>query len=84
MTLMLSLSAKAEANLRQRAAAEGKDLTAYATEILERAAAKAALDETLEPVRADFAASGMSDDQIMDLGRRELESLRRERKANQP
>ena len=84
MTLSFSLSASAEANLRQRAAAEGKDLTTYAIQILEQAAAKPTLDEILEPVRADFAASGLSDDQIMNLGRRELEALRRERKASQP
>jgi len=82
MTLSVSISTEAEAKLRQRAAAEGKEPTAYASQILEEAITSPTLDELLTSVRADFAASGMSERDIMDLGREELNALRRDRKAD--
>jgi hypothetical protein len=65
MTLTLSLSAEAEAKLRQRAAAEGADPAAYASKLLEQAVTKPSLDELLAPLRREFAASGASDEQLV-------------------
>jgi hypothetical protein len=41
MTIMISVSPKAEAALKERAAASGKELDVYASELLERAAVEA-------------------------------------------
>jgi hypothetical protein len=82
MTVMVSISGDAEARLRERAAANGQDVEDYASQLLERAVSQPTLDELLEPVRADFAASGMTEDQIKEFGRNLLEVVRSDRKAN--
>jgi hypothetical protein len=74
MTLSIFLSPQAEANLRQRAAAEGKDPTAYASELVENAVTKPTLDEILAPFRKQVSESGMSDRQLDEF----YENLRNE------
>jgi hypothetical protein len=64
MTLSISLTPEAEAKLKQRAAAEGKDPTAYATELVENAVTRPTLDEILAPFRKQVAESGISDEQL--------------------
>ena len=66
MTLTLSISPQAEAKLRQRAAAEGADPAAYASKLLEQAVTKPSLDVILAPLRAEFAASGTTDEQLVE------------------
>ena len=39
------------------------------------------IEEILAPVRSEFANSGLTDDEIMNLGRNELAALRNEKKA---
>jgi hypothetical protein len=81
MLLTIPISPDAEAKLRERAAASGRGVADYAAKLLEDAVSQPTMDDILEPVRADFAKSGMTEEQIMELGRRELETLRSERKA---
>ena len=54
---------------RVAAAASGRSggagYGAYVTQLVERAADKRSLDEVLEPLRAKFAASGVSDDELV-------------------
>jgi len=59
--LSLSISSTAEARLRERAAASGQLLDAYAAAVLERAATTPSLDEILAPVRRQVAEATMSD-----------------------
>ena len=66
MTLAISLSAETEAKLRARAAAEGKDPAAYASNVLEQAFNRPSLDELLAPLRQEFAASGVSDEELVE------------------
>ena len=66
MTLKIKISGEAEARLKERAAAHGKDPTAYAAEIVEEAVAKPSLDEVLAPLRREFEESGMSDEQLLE------------------
>jgi len=51
MTLSIALSPQIEAKLKERAAAKGKDPTAYAAELVEEAVTKPSLDEILAPFR---------------------------------
>jgi hypothetical protein len=67
MTFSISISAQAEARLKERAAAEGKDPIAYAAELVEDAVTKPTIDEILAPFRQQVAESGMSDRQLDDL-----------------
>ena len=64
MTLSVSLSAEAEARLRERAAASGQPLDVYASRVLEAAATAPSIDELLAPARRQIADSGMTDAQL--------------------
>ena len=66
MKLTLSLSAEAEARLRQRAAAEGADPAVYASKLIEQAVTRPSLEELLAPLGQEFAASGASDEQLVE------------------
>ena len=81
IALKLRLSKQTQDKLAQQAARTGRDVSDVASDLLEQAVNSPSLDEILAPIHADFASSGMSEDQIMELGRNELEALRRERKA---
>jgi len=65
MTLIVPLSPQVEARLRQRAAAEGKDPGVFASKLLEQAVARSSLDELLAPLREQFAASGTTDEELV-------------------
>jgi hypothetical protein len=64
MPLSISLSSEAEIKLKKRAAAEGKDPTTYASELVERAVSTPCIDEILAPFRKQVAQSGMSDEKL--------------------
>ncbi len=66
-TINLSLSSAVEAKLREKAALSGQPFDAYATAVLERAAAALAIDEILAPVRRQVAASGLADGELDSL-----------------
>ena len=65
MSLVVSVSPQVEARLRQQAAVEGKDPGAYASKLLEQAVGRSALDELLARLRAQFAASGTTDEELV-------------------
>jgi len=81
MTLSLSVGPEVEARLRERANAVGEPVDVYASKVFAEAISDPTIDEILAPVRAEFAKTGMSEQEIMDLGRRELDGLRVEKKA---
>jgi hypothetical protein len=64
MTLSISISDQAEAKLKERAAAEGKEPTAYAAELIEDVVMKPRMEEMLAPLRKQVAESGMTDAQL--------------------
>jgi hypothetical protein len=76
MTLSVSLSPKAEAKLKKRAAAVGKDPTSYASDLLEQAVTRPSLQELLALSQADFAKTGKTKQQIMQMGRRVVDRVR--------
>jgi hypothetical protein len=76
MVLSISLSPVAEAKLKERAVAEGKDPSAYAADLLEKAVTRPSLEELLTPSQAEFARTGKTKDQVMEIGRRAVERVR--------
>lgn len=83
MTLQIDLRPDLEAKLRARAAAEGKDLSAFAQEVLEKTAyGDDTLAEILGPIRRDIQQSGMSDAELDSLIEQAIEGSRRDRKLN--
>jgi hypothetical protein len=81
MNVMISLPDDVAEKLEQRAADVGQSVPAYASQLVAASITKPTLDEILGPVRADFAKSGMSDDELLNFLRGELDGHRRERKA---
>ncbi|HEV8292517.1 MAG TPA: hypothetical protein VGP94_11370 [Tepidisphaeraceae bacterium] len=66
MRLNINISSKAEKNLKKRAAAHGKELAAYASQIVEEVATKPTLEELLKPLRKEFESSGASEEQLVE------------------
>lgn len=81
MDLTVSLSPAIESRLMERAASSGKAPGEYVADLVQRDLSRPSLDEILDPVRQDFADSGITERQIMELGRRELDALRSERQG---
>jgi hypothetical protein len=66
MTLVVSIPPQIEAKLRRQAAAQGKDPGAYASTLLEQAIGHSSLDELLSPLRAQVAATGTTDEELVE------------------
>lgn len=66
MTINLKLSHEEEIALRRKARAAGIDVAAYALRVLRSNAKRPTLDEVLAPVRANFKASGLTDEQVAE------------------
>ena len=81
MTISISISAKAEAKLRQRAAESGRDIAALVSDLIEQAITRPSVDELLAPFRRQVAESGMSDEELDEFHRDLLQKVRQEKKA---
>jgi hypothetical protein len=66
MTIAVALTADTEAKLAAKAKSIGLDTQTYAACVLQEAAIRPPLDQTLEPIRKKFAASGMTEDQAAE------------------
>jgi hypothetical protein len=69
MDMMISIPDDVAAKLRERAFASGQALPTYTSKLVEQAVRSPTLDELLAPVQADFARSGMTEDELLDFGR---------------
>jgi tRNA C32,U32 (ribose-2'-O)-methylase TrmJ len=79
MAMKLRLSKQASEKLLLRATESGRDVADVASDLIEQAVTRPTLEELLAPVQAEFAKTGMSEEEIMELGRREPEALRKEK-----
>ena len=79
MDMMISIPDQVAEKLRERASASGQALGAYTSKIVEQAVQGPTLEELLAPVQADFARSGMTDGELLDLGRNLLDKARAEK-----
>jgi hypothetical protein len=77
----LRLSEKAIAKLAEQAASSGQDLSSLASDLVERAITRPSIAEVMAPVWEQVTNSGMSEAQIDDFLRGELDAHRREKKA---
>ena len=81
LVVTLRISEQTHAKLAEQAANSGQDISAVASDLVERAIARPTLDEIMAPVREQVAASGMSDEDLDNFLHGELEAHRREKKA---
>jgi len=79
MTLTIAISPEVESKLRQRAEAFGRDVAQYAADLISQGLTAPTFDEILDPVRQDFARSGMTPDEIDSLGRELIDKVRSSR-----
>ena len=66
--LQIPLSPDAEEMLRQRAAANGEDVSSYAARLLQDALSAPSVEERLAPFRKQVEDSGITDDELNELG----------------
>jgi hypothetical protein len=81
MQVTLRLSDRARATLAEQAANSGQDFSAVASDLIEHAVALPSIAEIMGPVRKQVAESGMSEDELDDFLRGEIEAHRREKKV---
>ena len=79
MEITVNISDEAGRMIFARANKEGKDVAAFAARVLEREAKKPSLDELLAPVRAQFAASGLTEDELTQIVKQERRAIRSEK-----
>ena len=79
MDMTISIPDEVAVKLEARAAVVGKTLPAYTAKPVAETISKPSIDELLEPVRADFAKTGMSEDELLALGRDTLTAVRQEK-----
>ena len=77
----LRLSDRARTKLAEQAAKSGQDISAVASDLIEHAVTRPSIEEIMAPVWKQVAESGMSDEELDDFLRGELEAHRREKKA---
>jgi predicted transcriptional regulator len=75
MSLTISLPGDLEARVQEAAARQGQDVKAYVIHAVERALRKRSLEEMLAPVRAQFAASGMTEEELTVLVKAERRAM---------
>jgi hypothetical protein len=82
--LQIPLPHDAEETLRERAKANGEDVASYAARLLTEALSTPSVDELLAPFRKQVEESGITDEQLDQLGeelRREVRQEKQARKA---
>jgi hypothetical protein len=76
MDMTISIPDDVAARLQKRAAVSGQSLPVYTAKLVADTVTKPTIDEILAPVREDFAASGMSEEETTDFLRGQLEAHR--------
>ena len=64
MSLTITLPTELEAQVRAAAARNAREVEQYVLDVIKRAILKPSLDEILAPVRKQFAASGMNEEEF--------------------
>jgi hypothetical protein len=84
-SLNIRLPHRVKKKLSEQAARAGQSVGDYASRLLGRAAAASDVDAILAPLRAEFAASGTTQDQLLaqiNKARDEYHSTRRKSKSH--
>lgn len=79
MSLTIKLPAELEARVQEAATQHGQDAAEYVIDVVERALRKPSLDDVLAPVREQFAAGGMTEEELTALVKEERRAMWREK-----
>lgn len=75
MSTTISIPTELEQKIAERAASRGMPVEEYVREVLRRDAEAPSLDEILAPVREQFAASGMTEEELDALAENERQAI---------
>jgi len=81
MDMTISIPDEVARKLGERAAVSGQTVPAHTARLVAETVSKPTIDELLAPVRADFAKTGKTEDELLAFGRDELIAMRQEKKA---
>lgn len=81
MSATITLPTELESLLAKRAAAEGVDVEQFAIDALRRVAEMPTISELFADVRAEFEASGRTDEELQQDIEQALAEVRAERRA---
>ena len=81
MDMTISIPDDIASKLEKRAAVTGQTVPAYTAQLVAEIVDKPAIDELLAPVRADFAKTGLTEDELLEFGREMVTAVREEKKA---
>jgi hypothetical protein len=81
MNVTISIPDDVAEQLERRAADVGQSVPAYASRVVADTVTRPTLDDILAPVRDDFSRSGMTEGELLDLGRSALAEVRQAKKA---
>lgn len=84
MSTTISIPAELEQKIARRAASRGLPMEEYVREVLRRDAEAPSLDEILAPVREQFAASGMTEEELDALVEKERQAIWDEKQKKKP
>lgn len=80
MSATITLPTELESLLAKKAAARGIDVEEFAVDVLDRAARRPTISEVFADVRAEFMASGMTEEELGQLIEQALSEVRTERR----
>ena len=75
MSVTITLPMELEVQVKAAAARNGRAVEAYVLDAVKTAVSKPSLDELLAPVRAQFAASGMTEEEFDQLIEEERQAI---------
>jgi hypothetical protein len=79
--LQIPLPPDTEETLRERAKANGEDVSSYAARLIQEALTTPSVDELLAPFRRQVEESGIGDDELDQLGEELRRDVRQEKQA---
>ena len=79
MEITVNISDEAGKMIFARANNEGKEVSAFAAGVLEREARRPNLDKLLAKVRSQFAATGLTEDELTQIVKQERQAMKNER-----
>jgi hypothetical protein len=77
--IQIALPSDTEETLRERAKANGEDVSAYAARLIQHALRTPSVDELLAPFRKQVEESGISDEELDQLGQELLREARQQK-----
>lgn len=84
MTVSISFAPAEEARLRERAAAEGKDVQTFVREAALEKMDRPTMHEILAPIHAATESSGVSLDEIEAMAEQAKHEARQQRRSSRP